>query len=173
MQDPQTQRKIFDMYYHYIYAIIYRILRGTGTPEDMEECVADVFAEYFLRCETVNPDKVKAYLGTTARNKAINLYHSLMRHPSVSLDDDTVPEQASGEDVHQIAEQEERAHLLLEQIKALGEPDAAILIQKFYYNCNSEEIARMLHMNAAAVRARCSRALKRLKKNLTDAGITL
>lgn len=173
MQDTTAQRKFFDTYYHYIYAIVYRILRGTGTAEDIEECVSDVFAEYFLRCETVNPDKVKSYLGTTARNKAINIYRSLTRHPFVSLDDDSVPEQASGEDIHQHTEQEEQAHFLLEQIKALGEPDASILIHKFYYDCNSEEIARMLHMTAPAVRTRCSRALKRLKKILTDAGITL
>ncbi len=173
MQDSSEQRKIFDGYYHYVYAIVSWILSGTGTAEDMEECVADVFAEYFLRCENVNPEKVKSYLGTAARNQAINRYHSLKRHFAFSLDDDSTPEQASDEDICQTAEQEETAHLLLEQIQALGEPDASILIQKFYYHCNSVQIARILHMNPAAVRARCSRALKRLRKSLTDAGITL
>ncbi len=173
MQDTSTQRKIFDTYYHYVYAIVYRILSGIGTAEDTEECVADVFAEYFLHCENVNPDKVKSYLGTSAHNRAINMYHSLKRHSSVSLDDDTTPEPASEEDICLVTEQEETAHLLLEQIQALGEPDASILIQKFYYNCNSNQIAQMLHMNSAAVRARCSRAVKRLKKMLTNAGITL
>ena len=60
---------------------------------------------------------------------------------------------------------------MLDKIEELGEPDSTIIIQKFYYNRTSTEIAKMLSMNSAAVRMRCTRALKRLKTELTKVGI--
>ncbi|WP_176662206.1 RNA polymerase sigma factor [Ruminococcus flavefaciens] len=40
---PQGQRALFDKYYSYVYSIVNRIINGTGSPDDAEECVIDVF----------------------------------------------------------------------------------------------------------------------------------
>ena len=65
------------------------------------------------------------------------------------------------------AEAEEKqamlARLLLEKVKSLGEPDSSIVIQKYFYNRSSAEIAKLLGMNPAGVRMRCRRAISRLK----------
>ena len=169
------QREIFDRYYNYVYAIVSRILREHGTAEDAEECTADVFLEVFRRLDTIRPDGLQAYLGTAARNRAIDLARTLTRHArnTASLGEEAAGDLPSGEDLERNSEQAETARLLLEQIRALGEPDATILIQKFYYGSTAEEIASGLGMNAAAVRKRCSRALKRLREQLTAAGIGL
>ena len=59
---------------------------------------------------------------------------------------------------------------LLRLIESLGEPDSDIIIQKYYYNMNSNEIASKHSMSPEAVRMRCSRALKKLKELLTREG---
>ncbi|MBQ3947049.1 MAG: sigma-70 family RNA polymerase sigma factor [Ruminococcus sp.] len=53
-------------------------------------------------------------------------------------------------------------------MKELGEPDSIIIIQKYYYERNAKEIGRLIGMNAAAVRMRCTRAIKKLRSLLSD-----
>ena len=57
---------------------------------------------------------------------------------------------------------------IYERIKSLGEPDSSIIIYKYYYSKSSNEISELLSMKPSAVRMRSSRALKRLKKILSD-----
>ena len=59
---------------------------------------------------------------------------------------------------------------MLDAVKALGEPDTTIIIQKYYYNRSSDEIAEMVEMKPAAVRKRVSRAVNKLRDMLTAIG---
>ena len=58
-------------------------------------------------------------------------------------------------------------------IKGLGEPEATMIIHKYYYNMRSGEIGKKLSMPAGTVRVRCSRALKKLKALLMAEGYDL
>jgi RNA polymerase sigma-70 factor (ECF subfamily) len=62
---------------------------------------------------------------------------------------------------------------MIRLIESLGNPDSTIILQKFYFNRSSKEIAKKLSMTSGAVRVRCSRALSRLEKLLANEGITL
>ena len=98
----------------------------------------------------------------------MNLFHRLAGHdPALPLDEEIVGQMASEE---QIEEDLEAAHLqktLLRHIRDLGEPDAQILLLRYFYGCNSAEIARTLRMHPVTVRVRMSRALRKLKERLT------
>jgi RNA polymerase sigma-70 factor (ECF subfamily) len=48
-----------------------------------------------------------------------------------------------------------------------------MMIQKYYYNMNSTEIAQNHSMSPAVVRVKCSRALKKLKELLSAEGYDL
>jgi len=61
----------------------------------------------------------------------------------------------------------------MSKIKELGEPDSTIILQKYYYDRSSGEIAELLSMKAATVRMRAARALDKLRALLTGSGITL
>ena len=63
--------------------------------------------------------------------------------------------------------------ILMNKINELGEPDSTIILQKYYFDRSSGEIAELLSMKASAVRMRAARALEKLKKSLAAAGITL
>ena len=79
----------------------------------------------------------------------------------------------SGEDIEECYAQSEMCGELLSAIRRLGEPDAEIVIQKYYYDRNAEEIAEAVQMKPVTVRVRLSRALKRLKTLLTETGFSL
>ena len=71
-----------------------------------------------------------------------------------------------------MSDNNELRRILLDQIEALGEPDSTILIEKFYYNKTSSEIAERVSMTASSVRSRCTRAMQRLRTSLSAVGIT-
>lgn len=163
-------RALIDTYYSYVYAIVYRRLCGIGTHEDAEECVSDVFLDVLGSLPAVREGSLQAYIGTVARNKAINACRALTaaKRRTASLDEEGLPEPQSLEDIAAGAERAEQTRLLLDAIEQLGEPDATIIIQKYYYDRNASEIGRILGMNPITVRSRCARALKKLRTLAAD-----
>ncbi|MCR5600532.1 MAG: sigma-70 family RNA polymerase sigma factor [Ruminococcus sp.] len=162
-------------YGRYVYAIVYNKLRGCGTNEDVEECVSDVFADVFLKCEfdlSLDND-VKYLIGTIAKRKAIDRFRSLCARANhmTDADEDDIHELVADFSVDDHVDRSELRRVLLDKIDELGEPDSTILIQKFYYNRNSNEIAKSVSMTATAVRARCSRAMNKLRAKLVEVGI--
>lgn len=171
-RDPREgHQALFDAYFHYVFAIAHRILTGIGTQEDMEECVADTMADVMQHFGDIRDGSLKAYIGTVARHHALNTARALGRHPTVSLDEEERPEPTDPDRPDAIAEDAAQRRILIEQIQALGEPDSAILLQKYWLGRDSREIAASLGLTPANVRKRCERAVKRLRKALADADI--
>ncbi|MCR5600816.1 MAG: sigma-70 family RNA polymerase sigma factor [Ruminococcus sp.] len=162
-------------YGRYVYAIVYNKLRGCGTSEDIEECVSDVFAALFMQCEydLSSENDLKYLIGTIAKRKAIDYFRSLSARGShiSETDEDDMRELVSDFSVDERVDRSELRRVLLDKIDELGEPDSTILIQKFYYNRNSKEIAESVSMTAAAVRQRCARAMDKLRTKLLEVGM--
>ena len=164
---------LFDKYYNYTYTIVYHILHNHGNQLDIEECVSDVLSDVMVSYDTKHSDTLKAYIGTSARRRAIYMSRLLSRKSArhTSIDDENFNELASADNVEENVANSELARQILDKIEALGSPDADILIQKYLFDRNSTEIARVLKMNPITVRSRCSRAVKRLKAMLADIDI--
>lgn len=170
----EAHRALLQEYGSYVYAIVYNKLRSCGTAEDMEECVSDVFADLFLELDSGDITNVKAFIGTIAKRTAIDRFRALSgkRSRTVYIDEDNMQELASDFSVEGISDSNELRRILLSKIDELGEPDSTILIQKFYYNKTSVEIARKVSMTASSVRSRCTRAMAKLRVSLAEVGIT-
>ncbi|MBR4627164.1 MAG: sigma-70 family RNA polymerase sigma factor [Ruminococcus sp.] len=165
---PKGHRALFDEYYNYVCAIAARVLRDIGSPEDIDECVIDVFSDVILRLDPDRPESLKAYIGSAAKNKAISRRRSLLAKSGRRLDMDeqgfaAIP---SGENIAGNAENKAVSELLMKEIAALGEPDSTIIIQRYFYSRKSAEISSIVGISPAAVRLRCSRALKKLRNAL-------
>ena len=167
---PLGHRALFDEYYSYVYAISVNVLRGYGSAEDVEECVIDAFASVIKRLEENSTAAVKPFLGTVAKNRAISMRRSLAARNgrSISVESEELGELSSDELVDRNAEERAMTELLLRRIKELGEPDSGIIIQKYFYEQNANEIGRMMNMKPATVRMRCARAMKKLRGLLSD-----
>lgn len=172
----ECHRELVREYGRYVYAIAYNRLRSCGTSEDIEECVSDVFADIFIKCEfdMSSEEDIKYLIGTIAKRKAIMKYRKLnaQQQHTAEADEEEIGRIASDYSMEEQTEATELRRILLDKIEALGEPDSTILIQKFYYNRTSNEIARSVSMTATAVRSRCSRAMDKLRTMLAEAGIT-
>lgn len=164
-------------YGRYVYAIVYNKLRGCGTEEDVEECVSDVFADLFMKCKVdiTSENDVKYLISTIAQRKAIDSFRSLTARANhiADADDEDMGMLASDFSVEEHADRSELRRVLLDKIYELGEPDSTIIIQKFYYNRDSREIAKAVSMTSSAVRVRCSRAMDKLRSKLVEVGMTI
>ena len=160
-------KALYQQYAQYIYAIIFRILRDCGTREDVEDCFAEVFAEIVQHYSNIQGESLKAYIGQAARNKALDYAHSLYEQRLHLVPIESVPE-PSEDSVQTSAEQQERDRILLQKIKSLGEPDATILVQKYYFKRKMRDIARMVGLSTNTAQKRCVRALKKLREELKD-----
>ncbi len=166
-------RAVFLQYQSYVYAIVWRQIRTVGTAEDAEECVSDVFAAAFLHFDAIAPGALQSYLGTLARHTAVDLFRRRTSQKSRALiPEDEAPDIADGTDIPSEYEQSELSRTLYETVRSLGEPDAGIVIQKYYYGRSAAEIAAASGMKPVTVRVRLSRALKRLRTLLADKGIS-
>lgn len=163
---PEEGYKVlYEQYFNYVYAIIFRILRGYGSHEDVEECLVDTFADVLAQIEQVDTS-IRSYIGAAARNHAINTCRKLNTYTARHVPIDSIGELPAEYDLAETIEKKEYGQFLLQKIKALGEPDATILIQKYYYQRKIKEIAALTGLTQSAVQMRCGRALKRLKKEL-------
>ena len=167
---------LFECYCDYVYAIVYNKLRSTASRADIEECVSDIFAEIFfgLKKDSSFEGELKGFVGTIAKRRAINAFYSIRgRSGHISDDADELELMMSDVNIESDSDDREMRDVLMNRIDELGEPDSVIIIQKFYYDRSSAEIAAMLSMKASAVRMRAARALEKLKKILAADGITL
>jgi RNA polymerase sigma-70 factor (ECF subfamily) len=168
---------LFESYCDYVYAIVYNKLRSVASREDIEECVSDIFADVFFgyKKENDNGGDMKGYIGTVAKRRAINAFHSITARQNRFSGDSEEEMNFIGDetDIEADSDMTETREILLSKINELGEPDSTIILQKYYYDRSSGEIAKLLSMKASAVRMRASRALDKLKTTLAAAGITL
>lgn len=173
----KAQRALFDEYFCYVYAIVHGKLKGCAARENIDECVSDVFSDVFL-CYDKNSGfdgDLKGYIGTVASRKAVNLFHKLAREktrfvPAEASELQRIPDRM---DVQEAAEASELKRILLTKIGELGEPDSVIILRKYYAGMTSAQIAAEVSLSPEAVRMRCGRALKKLKKLLSEEGYTL
>lgn len=173
-EPEQGFRLLFDEYHSYVYTIVFNILHGTASRRDIEECVVDVMSDVMINYNTDHGGSLKAYIGSAAKNRAIDISRMLSRRTAgcIAIDDGNVDELPSADNVETKVENSELAGIVLRLIENMESPDSEILIQKFFFNRNSAQIAKVLKMNPITIRSRCSRAVKRLKAALSEMEIT-
>lgn len=173
----KAYKKLFDTYCKYVYAIVYNKIGRIASHEDVEECVSDIFSDIFFSYDTESgyEGDLQGYVNTVSSRKAINTYHRICARIShyAEHDEEALGRLSSDIDVEKDSDKSELQKIIMGMINQLGEPDATIVIQKYYYEKKSGDIAKLLNMNAPAVRMRCKRAMGKLKEKLTEVGITL
>ena len=146
--------------------LVYYIVRGilSGFPEDdIEECVSDVFFYIYQNRSRLKFEKqgIKAYLAVTARHIAIDKMRRYRRIPEPVAD--LVFESVKADC---FAEEKALANVerdeLIRWFRDLGEPDATILIAKYFVGMTCGEIGDITGMRANTVAQRAGRAVRQL-----------
>ena len=130
-------------------------------PEDVKECVNDVFTEVYLHRAEYNPAKgsLASWVGTIARNRAISRYRK--QRKDLPLPEEGAEPERSGPDR---AAELEQAMEVEQAISQLSDTDQQIIRMKYYGGMSIQEIAETLHIPYETVKKRHQRSLKKLKK---------
>ena len=151
------------------YVVRGRLQKAAFSEEDVEDCVADSFCEFWESLQRLDGSKgsIKAWLSVIAANNAGDLLRKRKNEAgAISLQDDSAPEPTDDFSLEGDFEtREQRAELLL-AVKALEYPDREILIRKFYLQQSSKEIAEALGLSVSNVDTRTHRAVGKLRERL-------
>lgn len=146
-----------------------KLLIPPFTAEDVEDCAADTFLEFYSGLSRYDPEKgsVKAWLCVIARNKAVDRLRERYAAPvTASLEEsEQYPDGYSLEG--DLLRREDKTRLL-EAVRALGEPDREIILRKYWLSQSSKEIALRLDMTVSNVDTRTHRAVEKLRKRLEE-----
>lgn len=170
-----AHRKLFDEYSGYVYSICANKLKGCGTNEDIEECLSDSFAAIFryFDSESNRNGDLKGIIGTITKRIAVDYFRRLSgrKGKTVSIDDENFKPLPSDNRVDIETEKAEMREIILRCIKKLGKPDSQIIVYHFFYGKTSKEMAALLDMSDWSIQKRLSRAKKKLRLLLCEAGI--
>ena len=129
---------------------------------DVEEVVSDVFLAFWDNSDKVTEHKLKAYLGSIARNKAKNKLRELTIDVPFEDDfiliSDSTPESS-------LIDTEQRA-IVKKALFSLGHPDREIFLRHYYYYQGVAQIAEEMDMNVSIVKTRLARGRQKLKGTL-------
>ena len=160
--DEDALGELIERYTAYVGTVVWNIIKGKLSESDAKELVADRFFVLWQNARKVQPGKLRAYLGSIARSRALNaLRKSGWDEP---LEDDHIQLQTPGPEDEAMRQAEYAA--LRRSLDALGEPDRSIFIRHYYFHQSAREIAQALGSNVNTIHTKLRRGRERLKAEL-------
>ncbi len=160
--------KLINTYSGLVYTIIYNKLNQYLPVQDIEECVSSVFYEVYKNRSEIDLSKgtLRAYIAVISKRRAIDLFRKNSKHVTnlvpleiQDLESGAVSRVFSVEDEVDT----ETKDMLIQAVKALGEPDTEIFIRKYYLGQNSKEISGLMGIKQNTIDKRLSRGLSKLR----------
>lgn len=161
--------KLIDIYSGLVYTIVYGKLSGNCTQQDIEECISDVFYEFYKSLDLIDLQKgsIKAYLAVIAKRRAIDAYRKSVKYAQVtSIFDEDQADIPAKDNVDAEIINREAKNILIREIDALGKPDSEIFIRKYYLGQSTKLIAKAMHLRENTVDKKVSRGLTKLRQSL-------
>lgn len=155
---------IMKQYTRLLWGIAGAILKSTGTSEDIEECVSDVFTELWRKPSGYNPKKgsLRTYLALLTKSRALNTSKRLRRKQTISLDETESPVDI-GELFDTAADDTAQRAVGL-----LPEPDREIFIRRHILGQKPDAIACAIGLTTRQVINKLYRVRGKLKALLND-----
>ena len=156
-----------DRYTAYVGTIVWNIVSGSLNKDDAKEILSEVFYTLWKNSSKVRPGKLKAYLGSIARSKALD---ALKKHANrdISLDDDLMELDIPGPETDVVKAEEYAA--LKRALDRLPEPDRTIFIRHYYYYQKTGKIAEEMGLNLNTVQSKLRRGRETLRRELEKGG---
>lgn len=155
--DENPERGMALLREHYVEILRFSVAQRLNNPDDVQECIYDTLADFYLQRERFNADKgsLRGYLTAIAEHKAVRRYHENQKQ--------SLATRLSRTDVTDF-DNWERTEQLRQALVHLPEQDQHILKLKYYDGYTAREIADVLGLEYEAVKKRLQRALKKLQK---------
>lgn len=166
-------RCLLQEYGGYVYSIVSGVLKNTGSSEDIEECVSDVFIKLVMDTEYLENERsaLKSFIGTAARNRAVDFYRKLTGRARYYSDEeitDLTDHFSHSITPEKMLADKEFRNYIWNSVEKLGEPDSSIITGQYMFGKSVSEIAASLSMNVMTVYKRSMRARKKLQRILDE-----
>lgn len=162
--DAAALEEAIRIYTPYVSAIVARVLPGCR--EDWEEVTADVFLALWDNRDKVRSGQLRGYLGSIARNRAINRLHARRDH--LPLEEDVLILEGNGP--HHLAEARELAQALRRALAALGDGQRELFVRHYYYGQTVADAAADMGVNLSTAKTWLRRGRESLKNTLEKEG---
>lgn len=155
-------------YTPYVSVTVWRVLsESPATKEDVEEVVSDVFLALWAHAGDLEEGRdLLPWLGTVARNKALDRLRRLPQPPLPLSEMDPAPE--AGPEAQ--TEQRIWAETLWRAVEAMEEPDRTLFLRHYWYGDKLKDVAQSLGMNLSTAKSRLLRGRRALREQLTEGG---
>ena len=162
--DEEAIGQVMDKYSRLLWSIAGAVLHD-ASPQDVEECVADVFIYLWQNPDKYDPQRggLKVWLSILARSRALDKYRALSRRNDAPLEEALLAQRAGLAD-GLLAQEDRKA--LCRAVQALEEPDREVLLRRYYHEQKPREIALALDMPVKQVENRLYRAKRKLRSML-------
>ena len=165
-------RALAEKYGRLLHYVASGILRNR--PEDVEECLNDVYLHIWAHAETFDFEKASlpTYLKVLTRNASINRLKWLQRREGTGwdLEDWESIEMYADErqDVERTVLDREDVRKLERMIEEMEALDREILLRRYFYLQSSREISQYTGMSISAIDSRLSRLRARIRKEFKE-----
>lgn len=153
--DESALAIIISEYHAYVGKIVYSILGSYSHKIDLQGVVNQIFFTLWHKANKIDPSKsvtIKGYLGTLARNTAINEKKKCI--PDIS------------DDFNQV----ELRLLLANALRKLNKDEQLILVLFYFQNEKIADISRITGIPASTVKSKLKRCKEKMKKFLEEGG---
>ncbi len=158
----------------FINHIAFNILKVS---EDAEECENDTYLRLWNAIPPDRPEYFKAYIGKVVRNLAISLYRkntaakrSSGMYVLLSELEECLP---SKESVEAELDAKYLSSVISEWLRSLSEENRIIFIKRYWYGESVKDIAAQSDFSPAELSSLLFALRKKLKKELTEKGVTV
>lgn len=158
---------LIDAYTPYVSSIIRQVVGKAIPPADVEEITADVFVTLWDRASTLRTASVKSWLGTVARNTALNRLRTQSRELPLEEDILLLPDTDTPEGQ---VEKQERSRAVRQAVLAMEAPDREIFLRHYYYGQSVNTISQEMGVSVSNVKIRLMRGREKLRRTLEQKG---
>lgn len=166
--EAQALSFIIAEYTRPIFGLVATILRGIGTPQDIEECVSDVFVALWNRIDQYDEARgtFRTWLHIIAKYEALDLRRKLLRKSDDALAHEPSPFDPVSHAILTREWQEE----FVASIEHLDSKVREVVIRRFLLQMSIQDIAAELGLTRTQVDNRLSRGRKALRQQFEITG---
>lgn len=158
--------RVIERYTPYVSAIVLNIVSGTLDRSDAAAVVSDVFYALWINADKIQRGKLKGYLCSIARSKALNAVRGAGRE--LPLEEDMILTPAPPPDEE--AEKKEEYEALRRALSNMSEPDRTIFVRRYYLCQKIADIAKIMGINENTVQTKLRRGRESLRLELERGG---
>jgi len=164
-KDSAAYEYMIKKYTKTIYCLAYNILSKSHSKEDLEECVADVFLDAWIKIADFNDEKAnfRTWLLILTKYKALTYKRKKRLNHVVDIGDFELKDDVSLEKQVLLRQDQEQ---VMKIIHSFPETDREIFIRRFFLGEKINDLAEFFNLSRTAIDNRLLRGRKAIKEVL-------